>query len=83
MPPTSPQARCADICDTSRSICFLHVLLNVMPRLLPSPSAFALTRRQDGRLFAIFVSASGASWETDKAELIKIRDSFQVYDLTE
>lgn len=53
----------------------------------PSPPS-AFTHRnalqlQDGRLFAIFVSAPGAAWETDKAELIKIRDSFQVYDLAE
>lgn len=46
----------------------------------PTNYAAWVTTSKDGRLFAIFVGAPDAGWQADKAELIKIRDSFKVYD---
>ena len=40
----------------------------------PSPAP-----KQDGRLFAIFVSAPSSAWAAEKANLLRIRDSFTVY----
>ena len=46
----------------------------------PTGLAVMLTTSTDGRLFAIFVTAPGAAWESNKALFQGIRDSFKVYN---